>query len=878
MDVVGGRWHAWTGQTPAESLGLGWLDALHPDETARIRSDWQAALASGTPFSTRFRVGPGLDGRSRAVIARVEPVSNVEGRPIAWNGLAMLDPDVPEVPSADPSHSSGDTPTDPTTRDDDFAIFWIASVTDQRLTSVSPSCERWLGRSVVELTGRPCSWVDLAHPDDRPNVADAYARRASGTPVTVAYRLTRSDGSTLLVRDRVLTAMTQSMGDPDRIFGVLEPVESEKGTRAEPSHEISSSNPSDDASSSLATLIEALGDVCLVVDQDDRCVSVNAPAEALLGLPRDAMLGQRLETVIPELADPPARASLRRARQNRQPVQFEIVSRQADRWLDVRAVPLGHGLGLIARDVTDARARLRELQDVEELYRLSSEAVDGLIYDWRVETSLVQRSSGLLRLLGITPEEAEPTNLWWRDRIHPDDRPQVVADMDRLKADPHRRHYSLEYRVRHRDGHYLDVWDKGVCLRDDQGRLVRVVGSTIDISDRRSSEQALREADRMKTEFLAVLAHELRNPLGPILAAAQALQAGSDDADGTLSAIIERQAHHMARLIEDLLDISRINHGKILVRPEPLNLSELVSQTLDTVVEPFREHRLELRVDLPETALPVEADPTRLAQCVSNLLHNASKFTEPSGSVTVCVGSDNESAFVEITDTGIGIAPEVLPTLFHAYWQADASRNRSQGGLGLGLALVKNLMKLQGGRVEAASAGEGQGSTFRLVLPLRHAADDAIEESSVMVANAPNPSSASLPPTLRLLVVDDRRDMAHMLSRLLGNQGHHVSVASNAEQALEIARRERPEVILSDIGLPGPIDGYGLARALRADPTTSSALLIAMTGYARPDDRDRALQSGFDEHLAKPLDFGSLCDRLAQLAPGPRPTEVEAQP
>ncbi|WP_161602403.1 PAS domain-containing protein [Tautonia marina] len=880
VETVGGRWHDWTGQPPAEALGLGWIDGLHPDDAPRIQSHWQAAIASETPFSARFRVGPGRDGHIRPVIARAEPVLNEDGRPIAWNGLAMLDPDPTEPPTPEPWRSAAATPTDDDARAEDFAIFWIASVKERRLTSVSPSSERLLGRSVAELTGQARSWLDLAHPDDRSRVADGYARRASGPPETLVYRLLRSDGSSLLVRDRVLTALTRSMGDPDRVFGVLEAVESDQGASTDRPQEVSktTSTPTQATNepSNLAELIDRLGDLCLIVDQNGRCVSINAPAEALLGQPCETLRGQPLVTLIPELADAPAEAALRRAQDDRQSVRFEVASARSDRWLEVRAAPVAQGLGLIVRDVTEAQARLLELQEIEELYQLSSEAVDGLIYDWRVETGHVQRSSGLLTLLGIAPGEAEPTNLWWRNRIHPDDRPQVLADLEQLKADPRRRHYSLEYRVQHRDGHYLDVWDKGVCLRDDQGRLARVVGSTIDISDRRRSEQALREADRMKTEFLAVLAHELRNPLCPILAAAQALNTDLTNPNRNLSAIIERQARHMARLIEDLLDISRISHGKVLVRPEPLNLVELVSQTLDTVEGPFREQRLELRVDLPETPLPIEADPTRLAQCVSNLLHNASKFTEPGGSVTVRVGSDDTSAFVEVADTGIGIAPDVLPTLFLAYWQADTSRKQSQGGLGLGLALVKNLMELQGGRVEAASAGEGQGSTFRLVLPLRHAADPGPEESSAMAATTPNPSSTSLPPGLRLLVVDDRRDMAHLLSRLLGNQGHHVSVANDAEQALEIARRERPEVILSDIGLPGSIDGYGLARALRADPTTSSALLIAMTGYARADDRDRALQSGFDDHLTKPLDFGTLCERLGKLAPGPRPSKARA--
>ncbi|MEW4566887.1 PAS domain-containing protein [Tautonia sp. JC769] len=881
VETVGGRWLAWTGQSPAEAPGLGWLDVLHPDDAARVRSDWQTAIASGRPFSARFRVGPGLDGRVRPVIARAEPAPDDTGRPIAWHGLALPDPAAPggDVSGASPSPARPEPP-EGDGRDEDFAIFWIASVTERRLTSVSPSSDRLLGRSVAELTGRPCSWPDLAHADDRTAVADGYERRARGIPESLVYRLLRPDGSSLLVRDRVLTALTESMGDPDRIFGVLEAVESdhtEAGGPAEPPRRgapmvDSTPTPSTPEPPAPVKLLDGLGDLCLLVDPRGRCSWLNAPSEPLLGRPHASVLGQPITALIPELADAPAEAALRRARDEGQAVRFEVASpKAADRRLEVRAAPVDRGLGLLVRDVTEERARHLVLMEAEELYRLTSEAVDGLIYDWRVETGRVQRSPGLFTLLGFAPEEAEPTNHWWRDRIHPDDRDRAISEMERLRADPDRRHYSLEYRVRHRDGHDLDIWDKGICLRDDRGRLVRVVGSTVDMSDRRRSEQALREADRMKTEFLAVLAHELRNPLSPILAAAQALNAGADGPDKNLSAIIERQARHMTRLIEDLLDISRISHGKVLVRPEPLDLAELVAHTVETVADSFRDRRLDLRVDLPGAALPIEADPTRMAQCVSNLLHNASKFTEPGGLVTVRVGRDDTSAFVEVADTGIGIAPDVLPTLFHAYWQADTGRKQGHGGLGLGLALVKNLIELQGGRVEAASAGEGQGSTFRLSLPLREIQGQGTEESSEMVGTAPEPPS---PSRLRLLVVDDRRDMAHMLRRLLSNQGHHVSVATDAAQALEIARQERPQVILSDIGLPGSVDGYDLARALRADPATSSAILIAMTGYARPDDRDRALQAGFDEHLPKPIDFNALCDRLERFAPGRQPSEA----
>jgi CheY-like chemotaxis protein len=322
----------------------------------------------------------------------------------------------------------------------------------------------------------------------------------------------------------------------------------------------------------------------------------------------------------------------------------------------------------------------------------------------------------------------------------------------------------------------------------------------------------------------------------------------------------------MARLVDDLLDVSRISHGKILVEPVPIDAVELVRQTLGNFGELFRDRGLELAAELADGPVPVLADPTRLAQCVGNLLHNAAKFTEPGGSVAVAVsvGTADEGCEARITvrDSGIGIAPEVLPTLFRAYSQADRSPERNRGGLGLGLALVKNLVEMQGGRVEVFSEGEGRGSRFAILLPMRGdlagRVDPLASDEHTILGHAPASRA------LRLLVVDDRPDMANILSRMLRIEGHQVSVAGDAEQALAIARKLRPEVVISDIGLPGPVDGYGLAGALRADPGTASALLIAVTGYARADDRARALRSGFDEHLTKPLDFAALCARLAE--------------
>ncbi|WP_126727520.1 PAS domain-containing protein [Tautonia sociabilis] len=855
VDAVGGRWRDWTGQDPALAVGDGWLGAISAEDALRVRSAWRAAVASGAPFRERFRVGPGPDGVLRRLAAAAEPIRDDDGRPLGWSALAILDPDASPLAGAGPATATaGDE-----TRGEDFAIFWIASRDGFRLASVSPSCERLLGRSVAELTSGLACWAELAHPDDRPRVLEAYARRASGEEAAVSYRLLRPDGSSARVLDRVLPALTESMGDPARIFGVLEDVG--------PEPDLPTDGPSSPDSERLLELIEGLGDLFLAVDGQWRCVSASDQACAVLGRDRSALVGRTLWEAVPELVNSVGEELLRSALAGRTAVEFEQFLGPSGLWFEFRSYPVADGLALIGRDVTEAKANRLALLEVEERYRLAAEAVVGLIYDWRLESGLVHRSPGLFGLLGIRPEEAEPTDDWWRARIHPDDLPELDRQRAKLLADPRRQHYSFEYRVRHRDGHDVDVWDKGFCVRDAGGRPVRIVGNAIDISERRRAEEALREADRMKDEFLGMLAHELRNPLSPILSAAQALRSGNSDPGGELVAIIERQAHHMGRLVDDLLDISRISHGQLRVEPRPMDVVALVRQTLGTFAELFRDNGLTLQADLPEAPLAIWADPTRLAQCVGNLLHNAAKFTEPGGAVTVVVRASpqDREAQIIVQDTGIGISPEVLPTLFRTDSQADRNPGRSRGGLGLGLALVKNLVAMQGGRVDVFSAGEGQGSTFTLRLPLRQ---DLADQVDPIVPEQPQPAEPPAPPrALRLLVVDDRPDMAKILSRMLRAEGHEVAEAGDAEQALALARRLRPEVVISDIGLPGPVDGYGLAEALRADPDTASALLIAVTGYARADDRDRAFRSGFDEHLTKPLDFAALCRRLAEISP-----------
>lgn len=385
------------------------------------------------------------------------------------------------------------------------------------------------------------------------------------------------------------------------------------------------------------------------------------------------------------------------------------------------------------------------------------------------------------------------------------------------------------------------------------------------VAEAQRHQERLREADRLKDEFLAMLAHELRNPLAAIGGALQLLRRqgwpGPDDERGWSLEVLERQSGHLAHLIDDLLDVSRVSRGKIRLRRERLDARTMLRRAAEAVRVPALERRHELRLALPEEPVWVDADPTRLEQVVVNLLANAVKYTEPGGRIDLSAERDGEHWAFRVRDTGAGIAPEMLPHIFEPFTQADKTLDRAEGGLGIGLTLVRRLVELHGGRVSAASAGLGQGSEFIVRFPVSGPPTGAV----------PRPLSLSAPPTparpLRVLVVDDNADMAKGLARLLRLSGHEAYVAHDAPSALGIARAERPEVFLVDIGLPG-MSGYELAAQLRGEGF-GNASLIAVSGYGQEQDIQRSRDAGIDHHLVKPIDFDTLLALLARAHPEP---------
>ncbi len=426
--------------------------------------------------------------------------------------------------------------------------------------------------------------------------------------------------------------------------------------------------------------------------------------------------------------------------------------------------------------------------------------------------------------------------------------------------------YHIEFRNVRADGSVGWMSASGRVFSDAAGRAARMVGVGVDVTERRrlaeeleSRARDLADADRRKDEFLAMLAHELRNPLAPLATSLRLLRDADSDRDRVL-AIADRQTQQLARLVDDLLDASRITQGKIALRREPVPLRDVVDRAIDAA-KPAIEARGQLfRVDLPSEPVRLHADPARLAQVIANLLDNAAKYTPDGGFVGLSAERDGDDVVLHVRDTGTGLAPELLPNVFDLFVQGDRSLDRPHGGLGIGLTIVRRLVELYGGRVEARSAGVGKGSDFVVRLPALAPAADATP--TLRGAPVDEPSATS---RLKVLVVEDNRDSAEVLATIVELWGHEVRTAFDAPAALHVLDGWRPDVIVSDLGLP-QMDGFELARRLREPNARCGAVLIALSGYGRDEDKRAARDAGFDHHLVKPPDLNELADLLEQIA------------
>jgi PAS domain S-box-containing protein len=415
-----------------------------------------------------------------------------------------------------------------------------------------------------------------------------------------------------------------------------------------------------------------------------------------------------------------------------------------------------------------------------------------------------------------------------------------------------------------RDGSVRPIEDSAAPIKDEKGRTLGVVLVFRDATEKRRIENEIREADRNKDEFLAMLAHELRNPLAPLHNALQILRMRGVDAATAerARAMMERQVQHMVRLVDDLLDVSRIMRGKIELHKEPVDVATIIARAVETAQPAIDALGHALEISLPKEPVLVEGDLMRLAQVVSNLLNNAAKYTEQRGRIWLSAERQGEELVLRVRDSGVGISPEFLPRIFDLFVQAEHGVARAQGGLGIGLTLVRRVVEMHGGRVTATSAGKGKGSEFIVRLPAlsKGGAPRAGAGQEGGGETSPGPSF----PCHRILVVDDSTDAADSLATLLRLQGQNVQVAYDGPAALAAAEGFRPELVFLDIGMPG-MDGYEVARRLRRQPENEKTLLVALTGWGQKEDRQRSKEAGFDHHLTKPAGAQTLRELLGNL-------------
>lgn len=492
------------------------------------------------------------------------------------------------------------------------------------------------------------------------------------------------------------------------------------------------------------------------------------------------------------------------------------------------------------------------LRDSEERFRQLTDNIEDVFWMFSVPEGVLEYVSPAYPAIwgrSIESLEREPGS--WMDAVHPDDRGHIDGLWRGLQ---HKPHYEAEFRIMPEDGSLRWVRDRLFPVRDARDQVYRVARVTSDITRRKEMESLLRAADSNKNEFLATLAHELRNPLSPIRNAAALLGstgAGAAERQARAREVITRQVDHLAHLVDDLLDVARISEGKIALRKEEVDIKGVIAQAIETAgpLIAAREHRLE--VAQPERQIWVSGDPVRLAQSMGNLLHNAAKFTPKGGLIHVEVQLDGDTVRIAVQDNGIGIADDNLPRIFGMFAQAAVPPDRAPEGLGIGLSLVSRLLEMHGGRLTASSPGIGMGSTFTVELPVLRT---SMPEQA---APAAEEGGQAVQKGRRVLLVDDNVDAMEMMAFLLAEMGYEAHTTADATGIVELASALRPDVIVLDIGLP-TVDGYEVARMLKQHPALKSIRLVAHTGYGSPEDRRKAQEAGFDAHLVKPAELDDL--------------------
>jgi PAS domain S-box-containing protein len=556
---------------------------------------------------------------------------------------------------------------------------------------------------------------------------------------------------------------------------------------------------------------------------------------------------------------------------NHQPfdTEFRILLPSGEiRWIAARGQAYydenGHAVRMVADnlDITERKQAEEALREREQRLRLALDATGGGSWTWHSLTNRVDWDDRFRKLYGFTPQEP-PSFEAWLTRVHEKDRQSVLALVDEIQQTKATGGWDKTFCIVRPDGTESWIQSLGRASHDVTGQLTRLTGLELDVTDRKRAEDELRQADRRKNEFLAVLAHELRNPLAALSLGLQ-LARRKSEAEPTLKPnldMMDRQLTQLVRLVDDLLDVGRISTGKIRLKLQPLTLSHVLANSMEETRPAVESRHHDVLVQIQPGEHRVRGDSARLTQVIANLIENAAKYTEVGGQIRLSLSYEGGSEVVRVEDNGVGIPAGELTRVFDLFSQVRIHQGKSAEGLGIGLAIVRALVELHGGTIDAASAGLGHGSTFTVRLP---ALEEATSPSGPEVLPAGRLKASQ--PHRRVLIVDDNEDALAAVAEFLELEGHQTWIAHDGLQAIEIAKTTELDVILMDIGMPG-LDGIETAKRIRALPGCERLRIAALTGWGQVSDRARTREAGLDWHLVKPINTTFLSELIAKLEP-----------
>jgi PAS domain S-box-containing protein len=824
-----------------------WMERNLPaDEHARVRAAIAEAIAGKSVFELQHRViGPG--GVEAWTHSRAIPILDDAGDIVEWFGMAR---DVSDAHRAAAALQESEQRFRSVFEQSTGGIAQVDL--EGRFVLVNDRYCEIVGRSRAEILAMRMQ--DLTHPDDVGQNVSLFSEVVQGrrSGFTIEKRYRRPDGEDVWVQN----AVSATHGPDGRVRYITAVVADITRLRA-----------AQDRQGELAAQRQLALDAARLgwwqFDPNTGLVTHDRRYAEIYGIegsaPRSA---EEIANLLHPDDAPRLWAAVAAAMDLGEPKPYAVEYRVnrpdgALRWLEARGIAAfeGHGparkvvnfVGTVA-DVTERRLAEELLRENEARFRLMADASPATLWLTDPEGRCTFLSRQWYEYTGQTEREA--LGLGWTTATHPDDTRRAGEAF--LSANASRSFFQTEYRLRTADGSYRWAIDLGRPWFSETGEYAGMVGAVFDIDDRKRAEEGLAEANQRKDHFLATLAHELRNPLAPISNALQVwgLVEQKPEEARRLREIMGRQVKQMVRLIDDLLDVSRITRGRIELRRERLDIGAVIAASVEAQAPLLEARRHSLAVDLPDEPLFVDADPGRLVQVFGNLLDNAAKYTPVGGHLRVDVSRDGDVAVVAVRDDGSGIPAQMLSAIFEMFTQVDDSIVRSQGGLGIGLTLVKTLVDLHGGSVEARSDGPGRGSAFLVRLPL--SSGQVAPGSFSPGAQPARPS----PAPHRVLVVDDVEPSANTLALMLEGLGQAPRAVYDGAAALRMAEDYQPQVAFVDIAMPG-MDGYEVARRIRG-MLGAAPVLVALTGYGQEEDRRRALAAGFDHHLVKPTSVDAL--------------------